>query len=77
MKVIATHINVIVFDYYSILDVREVFEHEFEGKMYTQDDEIWQESYPIDTEGWQDIMKDVSYFQHKYNVKARFFDGKA
>lgn len=77
MKVIATHITVVVFHYYSLLEVRETFEHEFEGKTYTQDNVLYMEQYPIDTEGWQDIMKDVAYFQHKYNVEAKFYDGMA
>jgi hypothetical protein len=77
MKIIATHITVIVFHYYSILRVSEIFEHEFKGKTYTQDDAIYIEQYPIDTEGWQDIMKDVAYFQHKYNTEAKFYDGMA
>ena len=72
MKVLENHINVFVFNHYALLEVREIFEHEFEGKTYTQDNVIYEEKYPINSEGWQDIMEDVAYFQHKYNTEARF-----
>jgi hypothetical protein len=75
MKVLENHINVFVFNHYSLLEVREIFEHEFEGKTYTQDNVLYEEKYPINTEGWQDVMKDVAYFQHEYNTEAKFRRG--
>ena len=46
MKVLENHINVFVFNHYSLLEVREIFEHEFEGKTYTQDNVLYEEKYP-------------------------------
>jgi hypothetical protein len=77
MKILEVHINVTVFHHYSLLEVREIFEHEFEGKTYTQDDVLYAERYPTNTEGWQDIMTDVAYFQHKLNTEAKFYNGLA
>lgn len=66
------HINVDIYYHYSAVLVYEVYEHEEEGKHYSQVGLIKEVDFPNDFEGWTYLMIAVSILQKQYKCEAKF-----